>query len=99
MATSWMKAHHWIYQLQLFTGLLNTLGKINQSNASLEQNVDRTIHWRKDNDLVRIWGREGLPKKRPRENLLEMNVALVNLWEISEPWPGGIQGGQPEGLS
>ena len=38
-------------------------------------------------------------KVKPRENLLEMNVALVNLWEISEPWPGGIQGGQPEGLS
>ena len=38
-------------------------------------------------------------KVKPRENLLEMIVALVNLWEISEPWPGGIQGGQPEGLS
>ena len=38
-------------------------------------------------------------KVNSTENLLEMNVALVNLWEISEPWPGGIQGGQPEGLS
>ena len=50
IATSWMKAHHWIYQLQLFTGLLNTLGKINQSNARRERNVGRNIHWRKDND-------------------------------------------------
>ena len=72
MATSWMKAHHWIYQLQLFTGLLNTLGKINQSNARRERNVGRSIHWRKDNDWVRIWG-VGAPK----ENAREINLAIV----------------------
>ena len=72
MATSWMKAHHWIYQLQLFTGLLNTLGKINQSNARRERIVGRSIHWRKDNDWVRIWG-VGAPK----ENARGINLAIV----------------------